>query len=183
MGWPPERIEVIDEDLGRSASVDGRPGFERLLTSVQAGRVGLVAALEISRLARRDKEWYELFERCRWNDTRLLDEDGIYDPGHVNDRMILGLKSFVSNIELDFLHSRMRQGRLNKAERGELFIAVPIGYVRLPTGGVALDPDEQVRAVVHLVFEKGAISSILQFVGGFHLFSGNNCGEFGVEQT
>lgn len=154
LGWSPERVQVIDEDLGRSASVAGRPGFERLLTAVKSGTVGLVAGLEISRLARRSKEWYELFELCHWNDVRLLDEDGVYDPGQVNDRMILGLKSFMSNLELDFLHSRMRQGRLSKAERGELFIAVPAGYVRLNTGGVDLDPDEQVRSVVRLVFDK-----------------------------
>jgi DNA invertase Pin-like site-specific DNA recombinase len=168
LGWPRERVCVIDEDQGKSASVGGREGFERLLSEVTLGHVGLVLGLELSRLARRSREWGELFELCGVRGTRLGDEDGIYDPNDVNDRLVLGLKGIMSELELHLMRNRLQRGRVHKAQRGELFIAAPIGYVRLPDGRVELDPDEQARAVVRWVFEKfdelGTVRRVLHYL-------------------
>jgi DNA invertase Pin-like site-specific DNA recombinase len=154
-GWPQERVLVIDEDLGKSGrTAEGRTGFQRLMTEVTLGHVGIVLGLEISRLARSSKDWHALFELCAMFGTLLADEDGVYDPNDPNDRLILGLKGIMSEMELHTMRNRLEHGKLNKAKRGELFHGVPMGYVLLPTGKVSFDPDEQARSVIHLVFEK-----------------------------
>src|SRR6476469_7865057 len=153
-GWSRENIVVIDDDLGRSgATAEGRLGFQRLVAEVGLGRVGLVLGVEMSRLARSCRDWHQLLEICALFDTLIADSDGILDPALYNDRLLLGLKGTMSEAELHILKGRMDAGRRAKAEGGELFFNLPRGYVRLPSGRVALDPDEEVRAVMRLVFD------------------------------
>src|SRR6266568_237441 len=157
LGWPRERIEVIDDDQGRSGrTVEHRLGFQRLLAEVTLDHVGIVLGLEISRLSRSSKDWYHLLELCAVFGTLLADQDGIYDPNDSNDRLVLGLKGTMSEVELSTMRNRLERGKLHKAERGELILTVPCGYLKLPHGEVVLDPDEQVRATVQLVFDKFA---------------------------
>lgn len=155
LGWPADRVLVIDEDQGRSGrSAEGRPGFQRLLVEVGLDHVGLILGLEMSRLTRSSKDWHHLLEVCAVFRTLLADQDGIYDPTDPNDRLLLGLRGTMSEVELFTMRGRLDRGRLNKARRGELFLNVPPGYVRTPPGGADLDPDEQVRDVVSLIFDK-----------------------------
>src|SRR6516162_2807459 len=155
LGWPRERILVIDDDQGRSGrTVEQRPGFQRLLAEVSLDHVGLVLGLELSRLSRSSKDWYHLLEVCGVFGALLADQDGIYDPNDTNDRLVLGLKGTMSEVELTTMRNRLERGKLHKAERGELILTVPCAYLKLPHGEVILDPDEQVRATVQLVFAK-----------------------------
>lgn len=168
-GWSGERVLVIDEDLGCSgASAEGRAGFQRLLAEVSLGHVGLVLGIEMSRLARSCRDWHQLLEVCALFDTLLADTDGLYDPRNYNDRLLLGLKGTLSEAELHVLRQRMNEGRLNKARRGELFNHPPMGYVRLPTGELGTDPDQQVQSVVRLIFEKfpelGTLNALLRYL-------------------
>src|SRR4051794_12632564 len=157
LGWPRERILVIDEDQGRSGrTVEQRPGFQRLLAEVTLGHVGLVLGLEISRLSRSSKDWYHLLEVCAVFGTLLADQDGIYDANDSNDRLVLGLKGTMSEVEQTTMRNRLERGKLHKAQRGELILDVPCGYLKRPSGEVILDPDEQVRATVQLVFAQFA---------------------------
>jgi DNA invertase Pin-like site-specific DNA recombinase len=157
LGWAADRVLVIDDDQGISGSaVENRPGFQRLLAEVSLGHVGIVFGREMSRLSRSCKDWHQLLELCALFQVLIADADGVYDPTEPSDRLLLGLRGMMSEAELHVLKSRMHQGKLNKARRGELFTCVPIGYVRSPDGGIALDPDEQVRSVVALVFAKYA---------------------------
>src|SRR6266852_1014385 len=157
LGWPRDRILVIDDDQGRSGrTVEQRPGFQRLLAEVTLDHVGIVLGLEISRLSRSSKDWYHLLEVCAVFGTLLGDQDGIYDAQDSNDSLVLGLKGTMSEVELTTMRNRLERGKLHKAERGELILTVPCGYLKLPHGEVVLDPDEQVRATVHLVFAKFA---------------------------
>lgn len=154
LGWAGSRALVIDDDQGCSGlSIDNRPGFQRLLAEVSLGHVGIVFGREMSRLARSNRDWHQLLELCALFQVLLADADGVYDPRDVNDRLLLGLKGTLSEAENHVLRTRLHQGKLNKARRGELFTCVPIGYVRSADGGIALDPDEQVRSVVALVFD------------------------------
>lgn len=154
LGWPTERIVVIDCDLGQSgASTDGRAGFQQLVAEVGLARAGLVMGLEVSRLARNSSDWHHLLEICALTGTLILDEDGLYDPGHFNDRLLLGLKGTMSEAELHFLKARMRGGALNKARRGELKMPVPIGFAYNERDEVILDPDRQVQASIRCFFE------------------------------
>ncbi len=153
LGWTEEQIVVIDTDLGQSgASATDRAGFQRLVTEVSLGRAGLVLGLEVSRLARNCSDWHRLLEICALAGTLILDEDGLYDPAHFNDRLLLGLKGTMSEAELHLLRARLRGGALNKAKRGELEVYLPIGLAYDAVGRVVLDPDEQVRQSVQLVF-------------------------------
>lgn len=155
LGWPKDRVLVIDEDQGQSGKhATNRAGFQRLVAEVTMNHVGLVLGLEASRLARSDKDWHDLYERCALFQALLADEDGVYDASDPNDRLILGLKGMMSEVELMTMRNRLERGKLHKAERGALFAQAPLGYVRLPAGGMGLDPDEQVQVVVRLVFEK-----------------------------
>ena len=153
LGWPAEQIEVIDEDQGLSgASAVGRTGFQRMVSDVALGRVGAVLGLEVSRLARSCADWYRLLEVAALAGTLIVDEEGVYDPNHYNDRLLLGLKGTLSEAELHFLKQRMIGGRRNKARRGEYRIRLPVGYVWEQGVGIRMDPDERVRDTVHLFF-------------------------------
>lgn len=155
LGWPRDRVLVIDDDQGKSGSTAvGRLGFQRLLAEVGLDHVGLILGIEMSRLARSCKDWHQLLELCAIFRTLLADQDGLYDPTDHNDRLLLGLKGTMSEAELHVLRSRLRQGLLNKVRRGAVFLAPPIGYVRSPHGGFELDPDEQVQSVVRMIFEQ-----------------------------
>jgi DNA invertase Pin-like site-specific DNA recombinase len=155
LGWVRDRVTTIDDDLGKSGqSIEGRPGFQRLLAEVALDRVGLILGLEMSRLARSCKDWHHLLELCGRYRVLLADADGLYDPTEHSDRLLLGLHGVMNEAELHVLKARMYQGKLNKAHRGELFGTPPIGYVRLPTGEWAIDPDEEVQAVVRLIFDQ-----------------------------
>ncbi|MFQ5592293.1 MAG: recombinase family protein [Phycisphaerae bacterium] len=154
MGWPIERVIVIDSDLGQSAasSID-REGFQKLVGEVSMGRAGIVLGLEVSRLARNSTDWHRLLEICALTDTLILDEDGVYSPSDFNDRLLLGLKGTMSEAELHVLRARLRGGILNQARRGALKIPLPVGLVYDPNGSVVLDPDTQVRKSIALLFE------------------------------
>jgi len=154
LGWPNERVIVIDVDLGLSgSSATDRQGFQKLVAEVGLGHAGIVLGLEVSRLARNSSDWHRLLEICALTDTLILDEDGVYDPAHFNDRLLLGLKGTMSEAELHVLHSRLRGGILNKARRGELRRPLPVGLVHDDAGRVRLDPDKQVQESVRLLFE------------------------------
>lgn len=154
LGWPEDRIIVIDNDLGQSgASAVDREGFQRLVTEVSLGRAGIVLGLEVSRLARNNTDWHRLLEICALTDTLILDEDGIYDPSHFNDRLLLGLKGTMSEAELHVLRARLQGGIHNKARRGELMIKPPIGLLYNSDGVLVLDPDKQVQQSLRLLFE------------------------------
>jgi DNA invertase Pin-like site-specific DNA recombinase len=154
LGWPIERIHVIDSDLGRSgARADHRDGFQRLTSEVALGRAGIVLGLEVSRLARNNADWHRLLELAALSHTLILDEDGIYDPAHFNDRLLLGLKGTMSEAELHVLKARLQGGIRNKARRGELELALPIGLAYGADGAVVLDPDRQIQETVRLLFE------------------------------
>jgi len=134
LGWPKERVLVIDEDQGRSGrNVELRSGFQRLLAEVTLDHVGLVLGLELNRLSRSSKDWYHLLEVCAIFGTLLADQDGIYDANDTNDRLVLGLKGTMSEVELSTMRNRLERGKLHKAERGELILNVPCGYLKLRT--------------------------------------------------
>jgi DNA invertase Pin-like site-specific DNA recombinase len=155
LGWTKERVQIIDEDQGQSGrSATSRLGFQRLLAEVTMDHVGLVLGLEMSRLSRSSKDWHHLLEVCALFGTLLADQDGVYDPHDPNDRLLLGLKGTMSEFELCTMRNRLERGRMHKATRGELFYKAPCGYLKLPSCEVALDPDEQARTVVQLVYSK-----------------------------
>jgi DNA invertase Pin-like site-specific DNA recombinase len=169
LGWPLEHIIVIDTDLGQSgAAATDREGFQRLVTEVSLGRAGIVLGLEVSRLARNSADWHRLLEICALTDTLILDEDGVYDPAHFNDRLLLGLKGTMSEAELHVLRARLRGGILNKARRGELVVRPPIGFVSAPEGRLVIDPDQQIQQAVRLLFDMFAqTASALAVVRAF----------------
>jgi DNA invertase Pin-like site-specific DNA recombinase len=169
LGWPPQRVEVIDDDLGCSgATMEGRPGFQRLVAEVGLDHVGIVLGIEMSRLARSCKDWHQLLEVCAVFGTLIGDLDGIYDPALYNDRLLLGLKGTMSEAELHVIKQRMLQGKEAKARRGELGMLLPMGYVCHPSGEVIKDPDEEAQAVIALVFDqferRGTINGVLQYL-------------------
>jgi len=149
------RVVVIDEDLGRSGSgLQERPGFGRLLASVCQGLAGAVVALEASRLARNNRDWYHLVDLCALTDTLLIDAEGIYDPKILNDRLLLGLKGTMSEFELGLIRQRARQAFLQKAKRGEAMWIVPVGFVRGQDGRIEKTADRQVQQAITMVIEK-----------------------------
>ncbi|MBM4458775.1 MAG: resolvase [Chloroflexi bacterium] len=167
-GWPAAQIVVIDEDQGRSAaSAVNRSGFQQLVSAVGLGQVGLVLALEISRFARAQSDWYRVLELAAIYHTLIADEDGLYDPQDHNDRLLLGLKGTLSEAELWTLRSRLQGGRWNKARKGELAYSLPVGYVREPDGRVELDPDQQVQTTIRTIFEQfqllGSTPAVLRY--------------------
>ena len=152
-GW--EQIEVIDEDLGRSAAGNvERRGFERMVAEVCLGKVGAVAAREVSRFARNSREWQRLVEVCRIVDTLLIDHEVVYSPRQSNDRLLLGLKGSLNEYELDLLRQRSLEARYEKARRGELVVAAPVGYLKTEDQGLEKDPDRRVQQRILLVFSK-----------------------------
>ncbi len=173
LGWPRDRVLVIDDDQGQSGrTADERSGFHRILAEVTMEHVGLVLGIEMSRIARNNKDWHTLLEMCAIFGTILADEDGIYDPRDSNDRLLLGLKGTISEFELVTMRNRLERGRLHKAQRGELFHRVPTGYIKLSTERVEMDPDEQVRQVIGLIFDK--YDEIGTVWGVFHYLVRNN---------
>ena len=153
LGWPEDRIHVIDSDLGQSgASAVDRKGFQKLVGEVGSGNAGIVLGLEVSRLARNSSDWHRLLEICALTDTLILDEDGLYDPSHFNDRLLLGMKGTMSEAELHVIRARMQGGIINKAKRGELQIPLPIGLSYDEQGQVILTPDKQIRDSMYTFF-------------------------------
>lgn len=156
-GWAQQRVLVIDEDLGKSADqAHGRPGFQRLVAEVSLAHVGIVFGLDISRLARSSRDWHHLLEVCALFGTLIGDLDGVYDPMDYNDRLLLGLKGTMFEAEGHVLKQRLLAGKRAKAQRGELGMQVPMGYLRRPAGDVVKDPDAQAQAVIELVFDQFA---------------------------
>ena len=149
LGWT--EVVVIDDDLGRSGGGIVRPGFDRLLGSICEGLVGIVLAIEASRLARNGRDWHTLLEFCGLAGCLLADEDGVYDPRLPNDRLLLGMKGTMSEMELSLLRQRSLEALRQKARRGELFLTVAVGYVKVRHDRIAMDPDERVRAAIALV--------------------------------
>jgi DNA invertase Pin-like site-specific DNA recombinase len=154
LGWQEDQVVVIDNDQGESgASATWREGFRHLVSEVSMGRAGIVMGLEVSRLARNNADWHQLLEICAFANTLILDEDGVYDPGTFNDRLLLGLKGTMSEAELHVLKARLRGGILNKVRRGEYRCQLPTGFVYNELGSVVLDPDTQVRETIAYFFE------------------------------
>ncbi|MFK7942706.1 MAG: recombinase family protein, partial [Paracoccaceae bacterium] len=152
LGWAD--VQIIDDDLGRSGSGVARPGFEKLLAAICEGRVGAVVSIEASRLARNGRDWHTLLEFCGLVSTLIVDEDGIYDPRHPNDRLLLGMKGTMSEMELSVLRQRSHEALRQKARRGELFMTVAIGYVRVGKDQIDQDPNRRIRDAIDLVFAK-----------------------------
>lgn len=174
LGWPAERVQVIDQDQGRSgASTAGRDGFQHLVAQVGLGRAGAVLSLEASRLARCCSDWYRLIEICALTDTLVVDEDGVYDPSHYSDRLLLGFLGTMSEAELHWLRSRLLGGKLEKARDGRLRFRPPTGLVYDLEGRIAFDPDEQVTHAIRLVFDlfeqSGSALAVVQHFAGHRL--------------
>ena len=165
LGWPRERIVVIDEDQGKSGSTaNQRSGFSRLVTAVGLGEVGIVMSLEASRLARNSPDWHNLIYMSRYTDTLIADEHGIYDPSDATDRMVLGFRGQMSEMELDTSIHRMMAGRMNKAQRGEFLVHPPAGYDIDDLEQLVMSSDEAVREAIRTVFlkfdELGSVKSV-----------------------
>jgi DNA invertase Pin-like site-specific DNA recombinase len=168
LGWT--EIEIIDEDLGRSAAgTEARSGFERMVAEVCLGRVGAVAAREVSRFARNSREWQQLVEVCRVVDTVLIDQETVYAPRASNDRLLLGLKGSLNEYELDLLRQRSLEARHAKAKRGELIVMAPVGYRKTDDQRLEKDPDRRVQEAIRLVFDQfERIGSVRQTLLWFH---------------
>ncbi len=162
LGWV--HVIVIDEDLGKSgATAAGRTGFQRLVAEVSLGHVGAVFGLEVSRLARNNRDWYQLLDLCGLMGTLIVDAEGIYDPRQLNDRLLLGLKGTMSEAELGWIRQRAHEGLLAKARRGALILGLPVGYVQTGDGRVEKHPDQRVQHAIGLVFAKFAeVGSVRQ---------------------
>jgi DNA invertase Pin-like site-specific DNA recombinase len=153
LGWPSEHIHTVDDDQGIPGEhAENRDGFQHLVSEVALSHVGIVLGLEVSRLARNNADWQRLLELCALSGTLISDEDGVYDPAHFNDRLLLGLKGTMSEAEVHVLKARLLGGLLNKARRGELAVPLPIGLVYDATATVALDPDRQIQNSVRMIF-------------------------------
>jgi len=169
LGWPASLVKVIDQDQGRSgASHSARDGFEYLRAEVGLGRAGAVLCFEASRLARSSSDWYRLIEICALSDTLVIDEDGVYDPGQYNDRLLLGFRGTMSEAELHWLHCRLVGGKLEKAQQGTLRFRLPVGLVYDAAGRITLDPDEEIQHAVRQVFavfetSKSALAVVKHF--------------------
>src|SRR5579872_6432202 len=148
-------VEIIDDDLGRSASgTVARPGFDRLVAWLCAGKVGAVLCFDASRLARNGRDWHHLLELCGLVQARVIDMDGIYNPCRPNDRLLLGLKGSMSEFELGILRARLVDAAQAKARRGELRIPVPIGYIWHREGVIAFDPSERLQEAIRVIFSR-----------------------------
>jgi DNA invertase Pin-like site-specific DNA recombinase len=167
LGWSESMIRTLDRDLGKTGTeMARREDFKTLVAEVSMGQVGAVFALEVSRLARSNLDWHRLLELCALTETLVIDEDGCYDPADFNDGLLLGLKGAMAQAELHFLHARLQGGKLNKAKKGELRFPVPVGLCYDEQTRIVLDPDEEVRAAVALVFrlfrEMGSAFGVMQ---------------------
>jgi DNA invertase Pin-like site-specific DNA recombinase len=169
LGWARDRVLVIDDDQGQSGhSMVTRLGFQRLLAEVSLDHVGLMLGLEMSRLARSNKDWHQLLELCAIFRTLLADADGLYDPTDYNDRLLCGLRGMMNEAELSIMKGRMLEGLRHKARRGDLLHHPPLGYVRGPDGDYQLDPDEQAQRVVRLLLDvfaqQGSLQGVLRYL-------------------
>ena len=167
LGWSESLIRTLDRDLGKTGTeMAGREDFKTVVADVSMGQVGAVFALEVSRLARSNLDWHRLLELCAFTETLVIDEDGCYDPADFNDGLLLGLKGAMAQAELHFLHARLQGGKLNKAKKGELRFPVPVGFCYDDQGRTILDPDDEVRGAVGLVFrlfgETGSAFGVMQ---------------------
>src|SRR4051795_5386853 len=167
LGWREASIEVIDADLGLSgAAAAHRQGFKDLIARVTLGEVGLVLSSEVTRLARNCSDWYPLLDLCGYRACLIADRDGVYDPGSLNGRLLLGLKGTMSELELHLLRGRLTAGLLSKAARGELALQLPAGLVRDADGRVTKDPDREVRDRLALIFatflEQGSVAKVMR---------------------
>src|SRR6266704_3361478 len=174
LGWRPEEIEIIDGDLGLSgAATHYREGFKELLTRVTLGEVGLILSVEVQRLSRNCSDWYPLLDICGYKHCLIADRDGVYDPGTPNGRLLLGLKGQLSEMELYTIRARMTAGLLNKAQRGELALSLPVGLVRDVIGKVHKDPHREVQDRLDLIFTTflrvRSASKVLQFLNTHEL--------------
>jgi DNA invertase Pin-like site-specific DNA recombinase len=152
-GWNPQDVEIIDADLGKTGSTaEGREGLKELIARVNLGQVGIIFSYDVTRLSRNCTEWYQLLDLCGYRRCLIGDRDGIYDPATANGRLLLGLKGQISELELHTIRARLTDGLLNKAQRGELALALPVGLVRDPLGRVAKHPDREVQGRIDLVF-------------------------------
>ena len=155
LGWPRERVEIIDEDLGKSAAdARQRHGFQRLIAEVGLGRAGLVLSFDASRLARNNRDWHQLLELCSLFGVLIADSERLYDPIAYHDRLLLGLSGIMSEAELHQLRMRLHQGERQKAARGELHLPLPAGLAFAAGGTIMLNPDAEVQARLRLVFAK-----------------------------
>jgi DNA invertase Pin-like site-specific DNA recombinase len=167
LGWSEPAVQILDRDLGKSgAQITGREDFKTLVAEVSMGQVGAVFALEVSRLARSNLDWHRLLELCALTDTLVIDEDGCYNPADFNDGLLLGLKGTMAQAELHLLRGRLLGGKLNKARKGELRFPLPVGLSYNDESRIVLDPDEEVRGAVALVFrlfrETGSAFAVVQ---------------------
>jgi len=169
LGWRQAQIDIIDEDLGRSASdaSQTRTGFQKLLEKVVTGEVGAIFSVEISRLARQDSEGHRLVEVAALTDTLLIDEQQVYDPRLADDRLMLGLKVLLSSNEIRLMGQRLRENQFRKAQRGELRLSLSVGLVFVPQVGIQVDPDEQVQGAVRLLFERFRLSGHVSAVAKY----------------
>jgi len=156
LGWPRPQVLVIDDDLGVSGSGVARVGFDRLVAEVGLGHIGIVLAIEVSRLARNNRDWYHLLDLCALVDTLIADADGLYHPSVFNDRLLLGLKGTMSEVELHLIRSRLNGGLWEAARRGELRTHLPVGYQHDRDGRIVKVPDEAIRETIALIFAKFA---------------------------
>src|SRR5580765_7447026 len=152
LGW--DDVQLVDDDLGRSGGGTARPGFEKLLAAICEGRVGAVVSLEASRLARNGRDWHTLLEFCGLVGTLIVDEEAISDPRHPNDRLLLGMKGTMSEMELSVFRQRSLEAMKQKARRGELFLTVAVGYVKSGHDRIEKDADRRVQEAIALVFRK-----------------------------
>jgi DNA invertase Pin-like site-specific DNA recombinase len=167
LGWSESLIRTLDRDLGKTGTeMTRREDFKTLVADVSMGQVGAVFALEASRLARSNLDWHRLLELCALTTTLVIDEDGCYDPADFNDGLLLGLKGTMAQAELHFLHARLQGGKLNKAKKGELRFPLPVGFCYADESRIILDPDDEVRGAVGLVFrlfrETGTAFAVMQ---------------------
>jgi DNA invertase Pin-like site-specific DNA recombinase len=153
LGWKPSQVQIIDADLGRTGSTtEGRQGFKELVTRVTLGQVGIIFSYDVTRLSRNCSDWYQLLDLCGYRQCLIGDRDGVYDPATPNGRLLLGLKGQISELELHTLRARLTAGLLNKAARGELALALPVGLVRDPAGTVNKHPNREVQSRIELLF-------------------------------
>ena len=154
LGWPPDNIEIIDTDLGLTgSSTDHREGFKEMLTRVALGQIGIILSYDVTRLSRNCSDWYPLLDLCGYRHCLIADRDGVYDPGTVNGRLLLGLKGQLAEVELNTIRARLTAGLLNKAQRGDLALQLPVGLVRNSYHLVQKDPNLEIQNRVMLIFD------------------------------
>ena len=171
LGWHDQDIEIVDADLGHTAStIEGRVGFQYLVSEVALQKVGIVIAYDATRLARNCSHWYQLLDLCGQADCLIADRDGVYEPCSINGRLLLGLKGQMSEMELHTIRARLLAGKLAKAERGDLRLRLPAGYVRLDDGRVIKHADREVQARIELIFqlflEKRSLGKVVRYLNG-----------------